>query len=116
MNTRALAEALLNNACVDNVAFYRQMVEQEPLDAIKDEFWRKVVTLTRSLSHEDRETVLAFAHQVAVDTVSTVCGGIDGTTQLGGQFVVLSLTDNEGQQHAGALQDEFLSLAYHRGV
>ena len=112
MKTRILAEALLNDACIENVVFYRQMIEQESADAIKDDLWLKIVTLARSLPHEDRETLLAFARQVAIDAISTICGGIDGTTQLGGKFENLSLIDSDGQQHAGALQDEFLSLAY----
>ncbi|MFO1384707.1 MAG: hypothetical protein U1F55_00705 [Chitinivorax sp.] len=102
MKTRTFAEALLNDACFENVAFYRQMIEQEPVDAIKDDLWRKIVTLARSLPVEDRETLLAFSHQAAIDAISTVCGGIDGTTQLGGQFATLSLIDGDGQQHAGA--------------
>jgi hypothetical protein len=111
MKTKALAKALLNNACTDNVAFYRQMIEQEPIGSIKDDLWLKVVMLARSLSQEDRETLLAFAGQAAIDAVSTICGGIDGSTQLGGEFLAFSLTDAEGREHAGALQDEFLSLA-----
>jgi len=111
MKTRTLCESLLRDACEDNVAFYRRMIEEESLDAVKNEHWRKVITLARSLSEDQRETLLAFARQSAIDAVSTVCGGIDGSTQLGGKFLDLSLIDAEGQQHAGALQDEFLAIA-----
>ncbi len=111
MKTRKLVEGMLESACTDNVNFYRQMLEEQDIDAVKDETWRKVILLARALSPEDRETLLTFARQVAVDSISTLCGGIDGVTELGGKFMSLSLIDIEGQQHAGSLQDEFLSIA-----
>lgn len=88
------------------------MFETQSHDTVSDEDWRSFIALARSLSKEQRETLLAFARQSAVDAISTFCGGIDGTTQLGGQFVSLSLIDEEGQQHAGELQDQFLAIAY----
>ena len=110
MKTRDLCQSLLRDACEDNVDFYRRMIEEESLDAVKDEHWRRVISLARSLTKDQRETLLSFARQSAIDAVSTVCGGIDGSTQLGGRFLTLSLVDGDGQQHAGALQDDFLSL------
>lgn len=110
MKTRKLVEGILESACSDNVNFYRQMFEEQDIDVVKDETWRKVMLLARSLPKEDRETLLTFARQVAVDSISTLCGGIDGITELGGEFMSLSLIDIEGQQHAGSLQDELLSI------
>lgn len=109
MKTRDLCQVLLHDACEDNVNFYRRLIEEESLEAVKDEHWRKVITLARSLTKEQRETTLAFARQAAVDALSTVCGGIDGATQPGGQFMALSLVDGDGNQHAGNLQDCFLA-------
>ena len=111
MKTSVLCAFLLRDACDDNVSFYRTMFEEQSLDAVKDESWRAFIALARSLSKEQRETLLAFARQSAVDAISTVCGGIDGTTQLGEQFLSLSLIDADGQQHAGELQDQFLAIA-----
>jgi hypothetical protein len=111
MKTRSLCKALLQDACDENVAFYRHMFAEQSLDAVKDEQWQNTLQLARSLAPDQREVLLNFARQVAVDAISTFCGGIDGTTQLGGEFVSLSLIDADGQQHAGSLQDEFLSLA-----
>jgi hypothetical protein len=111
MKTSTLCESLLRDACDDNVLFYREMFKTQSFDAVKDENWRAFIALAHSLSEEQRETLLAFARQSAVDAISTVCGGIDGTTQLGGQFLSLSLIDDEGQQHAGELQDQFLAIA-----
>jgi hypothetical protein len=111
MKTRTLCESLLRDACDDNIAFYRTILEGGSAEAVKDEHWRRVIALARSLSKDQQETLLAFARQSAIDAISTMCGGIDGTTQLGGEFLSLSLIDAEGQQHAGALQDEFLAIA-----
>ena len=114
MKTRDLCQALLQEACEENVAFYRQMIESEPLEAVRDAHWQKIIALARSLTEEQRELMLAFARQAAIDAVSTVCGGIDGSTQLGGQFVTLSLIDGDGVQHAGNLQDQFLATTERR--
>ena len=114
MKTDELCQALLQDACEDNAAFYRRMIEDEPLDAVKDDHWRKVIALARSLTKEQRDTMLAFVRQAAIDAVATVCGGIDGTTQLGGKFMTLSLIDGDGSQHAGSLQDHFLAATERR--
>ncbi len=114
MKTRDLCQSLLKDACEDNISFYRGLIEDEPLDAVKDEHWRKVIELARTLTPEQRNTLLQFARQSAIDAISTLCGCIDGSTQFGGKFLSLSLVDGEGQQHAGSLQDEFLALVESR--
>lgn len=112
MKTSAICQALLHEVCNENIAFYRRMTNEEPLEAVNDQQWQEIISLARSLTTEQRETLLAFARQVAVDAVSTVCGGIDGNTSLAGTFYTFTLTDADGQQHAGGLQDEFIALAY----
>lgn len=114
MKTRDLCQSLLKDACEDNISFYRGLIEEESLDAVKDDHWRKVIVLARTLNQEQRETLLMFARQSAIDAISTLCGGIDGSTQLGGEFLSLSLVDGDGQQHSGSLQDEFLALVERR--
>jgi hypothetical protein len=116
MRTPDLCELIFREACEENSAFYRRMIEEESLDVIKDPLWKRIVTLARSLSDQDRETLIKFAKQVSVDAVSTVFGGIDGNTSLAGRFLSLSLVDGEGQQHAGDLQEEFLTLVHNREV
>jgi len=116
MRTSDLCDAIFREACEENSAFYRRMIEEESLDAIKDPLWKRIIELARSLPDQDRETLLAFAKQASVDAVSTVCGGIDGNTSLAGRFFSLSLVDNEGRQHAGELQEEFLGFAQNREV
>jgi hypothetical protein len=110
MKTRDLCQSLLKDACEDNISFYQGLIEDEPLDAVADEHWRKVIALARTLTPEQRETLLQLARRSAIDAISRICGGIDGSTQLGGKFLSLSLVDGDGQQHAGSLQDEFLAL------
>ncbi len=110
MNTQTLCKALLQDACESNIAFYRNIIDDEIPDAIKDPLWRRVVALARALPPEQQQILLDFARQVAIDAVSTVCGGLDGSTPLGGAYLELSLVDGEGQQHAGELQEAFLEL------
>ena len=110
MNTQTLCTALLQDACESNLAFYRNIIDDEILDAITDPLWRRVVVFARALPPEQQQILLDFARQAAIDAVSTVCGGIDGSTPLGGAYLELSLVDAEGQQHAGELQEAFLEL------
>lgn len=110
MKTRILCESLLHDACDDLVEFYRTMIEDEPLESVKDAQWKRLLEFARALPADQRQILLGFARQAAIDAVSTVCGGIDGSTQLGGEFLELSLIDAQGQQHAGELQETFLEL------
>ncbi|MDN3543997.1 MAG: hypothetical protein ACK4S6_17230 [Roseateles asaccharophilus] len=116
MKTSVLCEAVYREACEETSAFYRRMIEEESLDAVRDPLWKKIIQLARALDTTDRETLIAFAKQASIDAVSTVFGGIDGNTSLAGQFFSLTLVDGEGRQHAGDLQDEFLCLAQSREV
>jgi len=88
------------------------MLTTQDLSAVKDEEWRAIIGLARELNPHQQEILLSFARLASIDAISTLCGAIDGTTQVGGQFVAFSLTDESGTEHAGSMQDSFLSAAY----
>lgn len=114
MKTSDLCKAIYREACDETSAFYRRMIEEESLEAVKDPLWRKILVLARSLDSTDRETLLDFSRQASIDAISTICGGIDGNTSLAGEFYSLTLVDSDGKQHAGDLQEAFLDIAQRR--
>ncbi|MFC3686653.1 hypothetical protein [Hydrogenophaga luteola] len=60
MRTSDLCELIFREVCEENSAFYRRMIEEESLDAIKDPLWQRIVSLARSLSDQDKETLIEF--------------------------------------------------------
>ncbi|WP_146114561.1 hypothetical protein [Pseudomonas sp. MYb185] len=112
MKTSTLCKALLKDVCDDNLSFYRSMLATQDLATVKDDKWRTIIGLARELEPHQQEIFLSFARLAAVDAISTLCGVIDGSTQVGGQFVAFSLTDESGTEHSGSMQDNFLSVAY----
>ena len=111
MNTEALCNLILGEIDESTLPFYRDVLLNEPVSAIKDPLWLAAATLARTLSTTEQEVILALMRQAAIDASSTLLGAIDGNTSLNEQFVELSLTDADGVQHSGELQDEFLRQA-----
>lgn len=111
MNTEALCKLILSEIDESTLPFYRDVLLSEPITAIKDPLWLAAAELARTLAPKEQEIILALMRQAAVDASSTLLGAIDGNTSLDEQFVELSLTDNEGVEHRGELQDEFLRQA-----
>lgn len=111
MQTKTLCQAILDEACDASVDFYRNMVESQSIEQVTDPLWREYLLAMRSLPSAQREVLLRFNRQVTVDAISTVLGGIDGSLPLAGNFIALSLTDNDGTEHAGGLLEKFRALA-----
>jgi hypothetical protein len=108
MKTEALCKLILDEIESGTLPFYRDVLLNEPLSAIRDPLWLASATLARKLDAEGQNVVLALMRQAAVDATSTLLGAIDGNTSLSEEFIEVSLTDTEGTQHSGELQDEFL--------
>jgi hypothetical protein len=111
MKTNKLCEALLHDICNENILFYNEMLTSVDLDSIKNAQWKSIISLARELDLSQREVLLSFARLATIDAISSICGMIDGTTQLNNEFVAFSLTDESGTEHAGSLQDAFLSAS-----
>jgi len=108
MNTEALCKLILDEIDNGTLPFYRDVLLEEPLSAIRDPLWLAAATVARKLDGEGQATVLALMRQAAIDASSTLLGAIDGNTSLDEEFIEVALTDKEGTQHNGGLQDEFL--------
>jgi len=111
MNTEALCKLILSEIDESTLPFYRDVLLSEPVTAIKDPLWLAAAELARTLPPKNQEIILPRMRQAALDASSTLLGAIDGNTSLNEQFVELSLTDSEGVEHRGELQDEFLRQA-----
>ncbi len=111
MNTEALCNLILGEIDESTLPFYRDVLLNEPVSAIKDPLWLAAATLARTLSTTEQEVILALMRQAAIDASSTLLGAIDGNTSLNEQFVELSLIDADGVQQSGELQDEFFRQA-----
>jgi|SRR5690606_19034267 len=108
MNTEALCKLILGEIDNGTLPLYRHVLLDEPLSAIRDPLWLAAATVARKLDDEGQAAILALMRQAAIDASSTLLGAIDGSTSLDEAFIEVALTDNEGTQHNGDLQDEFL--------
>jgi hypothetical protein len=111
MKTEALCKLILGEIDNGTLPFYRNVLLDEPLSAIHDPVWLAAATLARQLDDEGQEAILALMRQVAIDASSALLGAIDGNTSLNEEFIEVVLTDKEGTQHNGNLQDDFLRQA-----
>lgn len=92
------------NATIDNDLF-----ESTTPEGASDAYWKRALTLHRSLSDGDRAVLFEIMRQVRVDTVSELFGILDGSSALEGpreDFALTSQPDN--RKLNGNLQDLFL--------
>ena len=88
---------------------YRDLFESSAPEGASDAYWKRALTLHRSLSEADRAVLFEIMQQVSVDTVSNLFGILDGASVLEGpreDFVLMSQADN--RKLNGNLQDLFL--------
>jgi hypothetical protein len=92
-----------------NVTIYRELFESTTPESVSDAYWKRALTLHRSLSDGDRAVLFEIMRQVTVDTVSNLFGVLDGASALEcprEEFVLTSRPDN--RKINGNLQDLFL--------
>jgi hypothetical protein len=111
MKTEYLCQLILDELDSGTMPFYRDTLLIEPLESLRDPLWQAAASLMRKLDSNAQNVVLGLMRQAAVDASATILGAIDGNTSLGERFVELSLTDGDGKQHSGELQDEFVRQA-----
>jgi hypothetical protein len=92
-----------------NASIYKDLFESTTPEGASDAYWKRALTLHRSLSDAERAVLFEIMRQVSVDTVSNLFGIIDGASALEGpreDFVLTSQPDN--RKLNGNLQDLFL--------
>ncbi|SAI69923.1 Uncharacterised protein [Bordetella ansorpii] len=108
-----VVDALFNALFVDNMSYYRQLLEG-PADGASDVFGRARDVLAR-LCAEDREAVFKFIELAMSDSASVILGTLDGTHfpgDLDGDFAVRY---GDHDIH-GNLQDLFIAQGESRRI
>src|SRR5688572_5330944 len=80
-----------------NAAIYKDLFDSTALEAARYPYWKRALTLHRSLSEADRAVLFEIMRQVTVDTVSNLFAILDGVTALEDSredFVLTSQPDN----------------------
>ena|SRR5687768_11986799 len=92
-----------------NAAIYKDLFESTQPEDARDLYWRRALTLHRSLSEAEQAVLFEIIRQVTVDTVSNLFGVLDGASVLEGpreDFLLTSQPDD--RKLNGSLQDLFL--------
>ena len=93
----------------ENPAIYKDLFESTTPETAHDPYWKRALTLYRSLNETDRAVLFEIMRRVTVDTVSNLFAILDGVSSLEGlreEFVLTSRSDN--MRLNGNLQDVFL--------
>lgn len=92
-----------------NVAIYKELFESTAPEAASDLYWKRALTLYRSLGEADRLVLFEIMRQAAVDAVSNIFAILDGVSAIEGlpeSFSLMAVSDH--QKINGNLQDLFL--------
>lgn len=93
----------------ENIAIYRDLFVNTPVEKASDAYWKRALALFCALSPEQQEIFFEVVRQIAVDTTSNVLGVIDGVNAVEGVNGELVLAyDDEKQPLSGDLQSLFL--------
>ena len=114
MEERFVAARLLEGVVKANLTTYRELFTKTKTEQAADPYWKSALNLFAGLSLEEKETFFAILKQVSADTVSTVVGAIDGSSDIGLKEEV-RLVDGNGKVICGSLQDYFLEAVEHDG-
>jgi len=71
MKTEALCKLILGEIDNGTLPFYRSVLLDEPLSAVRDPLWLAAATAARKLDGEGQEAILALLRQAAIDASST---------------------------------------------
>lgn len=111
MTPEEFVEKVRRTIIEGNMALYRSSFVAAELEKGADEYGKKVLQVLSCLQGEpDREALLSIVRQVIVDTLSSLFGILDGSSQLDGRFEDFRLIREEsGERLDGDLQDYLLS-------
>jgi cytochrome P450 len=96
----------IQSAIDENVETYAKLFAST--ETATDEYWIAAKRFFDSLPATDREVVLRIMRQVAIDTVSTLFGILDGTSAIQDRFEEFQLTHKKTKLN-GDLQDLFIA-------
>ena len=102
--SKKVAAEIYNEIIIDLITDYKQRLENK--DFIEYEFIQKFY---KGLNEDKKEEFVLFLDSFAMDIVSIVLGGFDGSTKLGSFFGGFTIK-HEGEEITPYLQDNFLGV------
>lgn len=104
MTPQEFASIIRTEVLEDNLAIYRQMLAEHK--EAKDPYWQKL----RMLNNEQQQVLQMVMRQVAVDTIASLLGVLDGVVILKNHREDFSLTyGSDPKKLNGDLHDYFLA-------
>ena len=107
MDDRELSKTLYSGVVMENLELYREMFSETSIDDAIDPYWKEALILFENLSLKERGTLFKIIKQVSIDTVSSVTGALDGSTEIGLREDV-NVVSKSGKKLNGCLQEYFL--------
>lgn len=99
-----VAAEIYNEIIIDLITDYKQRLQNEEL--IEYLF---IQEFYRNLDEDKKEKFILFLDSFAMDIVSVILGGFDGSTKLGNFFGGFTIK-HEGEEITPYLQDNFLGI------
>ena len=106
MTSEEFTAALEREVLDSNLGDHQKMLAMDP-KAIRDPLWKEIATGYASMNDQQRSATEKLARLVAVDTISTLLGILDGGTLLRQHRGDFELSYN-GTKLNGDLQDLWL--------
>lgn len=104
-----VASEIYNEIIIDLITEYKSQLEQDN-ESTRDKF---IQEFYKSLDKEKKEQFILFLDAFAMDIVSIILGGFDGSTKLGKFFGGFSVNYEE-QEITPYLQDSFYQDDYEK--
>lgn len=76
---------------------------------------REAAEFVRALPAEKLKVLAYLFRSIAMDTASLTLGALERTNSVDGQYLDLTVTDNNGTPTNGELQESFLRVVEERG-
>lgn len=111
MNPDEFVTQVRNSVVDEGAETYRVLLETTPIADATDPHWRALLGLYGRLPEADRKILRDVVRQVAVGTVSSLFGIIDGSSSMEGQTKGFELLCPKSRRRLdGSLQDLFLEM------
>ncbi|UCA61442.1 hypothetical protein KB553_07870 [Chryseobacterium rhizoplanae] len=93
--------------CVTNqLELYKHLLENTP--NATDPTWIETIKIYKSLTNEEKKSILQFFKIVEVNTIASMLAIIDGDKAIYDDFISFSLIPENSENISGNLTNEFL--------
>lgn len=100
-------KALYKEVIESGIDEYKNLLDTTEVSNATDPCWISALGLYNDLTSEQKDKMLEFARLIMIDTISTVFGVMDGSSNLQGESFEFEVSIN-GENTDNELQDTFL--------